>query len=340
MDKKALLLTLFVAAGSKGNRRQEETAQAPLPEPPSPAQPLPEPAAEADPNGVLVTVNGVALTRAEAETEADIKLGDRYKNLPPQLHGAMRQRMLNDIVEQFVAKRVLLEETDRRGIEATAEDEKEAFDKIQANLPAGKTVKEVMQSSPMGEGRMREEIITGIRINKLLALAITNEIVVSDAEVATFVEENQQKLQRPERAHARHILFAVQPEDGENEKALKKEKAESVRNQLLEGSDFAQMAKLHSDCPSADRGGDLAEFPRGRMVPPFEQAAFGQPTNEIGAVIETKFGYHIVQVLERFAADRVPDENVLNTLRNRKYQENVKAYVESLKPGAEIKYEQ
>jgi len=57
-------------------------------------------------------------------------------------------------------------------------------------------------------------------------------------------------------------------------------------------------------------------------------------------VIETKFGYHIVQVLERFAADRVPDEDVRNMLRNRKYQENVKTYVEGLKPGAEIKISQ
>jgi len=341
MDKKPLVITLLLAAGCKGNVQQEtapekpESEPAPAPEPT--AQQLPAEQPQPKPDDVLAEVDGVKLTRADAETEARVKLGDRYKNLPPQVQGIMIQRMLNNIVEQFIARRLLLKEAARLGIEVTEEDEKEAFEQIEANLPPGKTVEGIMQEIPMGEERMREEVLTGIRINKLLGVVMTNEVVISAEEVASFVEENKERLQRPERVRARHILFAVDAEDDEAARELKKQEADKVRQQLVGGGDFAEAAKEHSGCPSAARGGDLGEVARGRMVPLFEEAAFGQATNEIGPVIETRFGYHIVQVLERLEPDQIPDDDVRNMLRNRKYQENVKAYVETLKTGAEIR---
>ena len=97
---------------------------------------------------------------------------------------------------------------------------------------------------------------------------------------------------------ARHILLATQSMDAAA-KAKRKKAAEQIRKQLIDGADFAEMAAKHSDCPSKQRGGDLGTFSRGSMVKPFEDAAFSQKENVIGPVVETKFGYHIVQVQER-----------------------------------------
>jgi len=344
MDKKALFTALMIAAGCQRGAEGERSAGEPGRERKPPTGPATERSVaeqqEVRGQDVIAAVDGVELKRADAEAEAMVKLGDSYENAPQHLRRALLQRMLDEVVEQFIARNLLLKEADRRAIKVTAQEEEEAFARIQANLPSGKTVKELMRESPMGEERMRQEVLTGIRINKLLGAVITNEVVITGEEVAAFVQKNKQRLQRPERVHARHILFSVAAGDDEATRALKKRRAEEVRKRLLEGADFAQAAKEYSGCPSAGRGGDLGEFPRGRMAPSFEEAAFSQAVNEIGPVIETKFGYHIVQVLERFAADRVPDEDVRNMLRNRKYQENVKTYVEGLKPGAEIKISQ
>lgn len=64
---------------------------------------------------------------------------------------------------------------------------------------------------------------------------------------------------------------------------------------IAEGGDFGQLAAENSDCPSGQQGGDLGTFGRGQMVAPFEEAAFGLEVGETSGVVETDFGYHLIQ---------------------------------------------
>ncbi len=68
-----------------------------------------------------------------------------------------------------------------------------------------------------------------------------------------------------------------------------------LATQLQGGADFAELARAHSDCPSSAKGGDLGTFGRGQMVGPFEEAAFGMQVGQTSGVVETPFGYHIIQ---------------------------------------------
>jgi peptidyl-prolyl cis-trans isomerase C len=85
-----------------------------------------------------------------------------------------------------------------------------------------------------------------------------------------------------ERVRARHILI--------NDK----DRAETLHQKVIDGFDFAELAKDHSTCPSKANGGDLGEFGRGQMVKPFEDAAFGLQVGELSQPVETQFGWHII----------------------------------------------
>ena len=67
-----------------------------------------------------------------------------------------------------------------------------------------------------------------------------------------------------------------------------------INTQLEGGADFSELAKKHSDCPSAKSGGDLGPFGRGQMVGAFEESAFGMDVGGRSGVIETPFGYHLI----------------------------------------------
>ena len=111
------------------------------------------------------------------------------------------------------------------------------------------------------------------------------------------------KRQEVVEIHARHILLMHaeskrKPSSVTRTKGEAKKLIDEIQQKLVDGADFAELAKEHSDCPSGkSRGGDLGTFGKGRMAPPFEKAAFGLEENGVSDVVETEFGYHIVQRL-------------------------------------------
>ena len=68
-----------------------------------------------------------------------------------------------------------------------------------------------------------------------------------------------------------------------------------LKTQIAGGADFADLAKTHSDCPSGQSGGDLGVFGRGMMVPAFEDSAFSMEVGQTSDIVETDFGYHLIQ---------------------------------------------
>jgi parvulin-like peptidyl-prolyl isomerase len=96
--------------------------------------------------------------------------------------------------------------------------------------------------------------------------------------------------------------------------------ANELRERILAGEDFAALAQAYSDdTGSAANGGDLGWFGRGRMVAPFEEAAFSLPVGEVSEPIKTDFGYHLIEVTEK-DAERPKDEAQLQQERAQAFQ--------------------
>lgn len=105
----------------------------------------------------------------------------------------------------------------------------------------------------------------------------------------------------PNQVRASHILLMYEGSmrsTATRSKDEAKSQIEDMKSQIEGGADFAELAKKHSDCPSGQEGGDLGAFPRGAMVPEFEQAAFSLEPGQTSGVVETAFGYHLIQRTE------------------------------------------
>ena len=89
------------------------------------------------------------------------------------------------------------------------------------------------------------------------------------------------------KATARHILVETEQQCNE------------LKSQIQNGSDFAELAREHSKCPSGAQGGDLGEFGPGMMVKEFDDVVFSAPTNEVQGPVKTQFGYHLLEVTSR-----------------------------------------
>ena len=145
--------------------------------------------------------------------------------------------------------------------------------------------------------------------------------LVSDEEVRNYYDENRQEFMTPEAVKARHILKKFPDNATDEQKAEIKTAAEellkTLNAELAAGADFAELAKKHSEGPSAPQGGALRGsnpklppgdyFARGDMVKPFEEAAFDTlKPGEVSDLVETRFGYHIIKLEEKRASEVQP----------------------------------
>jgi len=89
------------------------------------------------------------------------------------------------------------------------------------------------------------------------------------------------------KASARHILVNSQ------------EECEKIKQAIAGGSDFAEMARKHSLCPSGKEGGALGEFTPGQMVPEFDRVVFKEEVGKVHGPVKTQFGYHLVEITSR-----------------------------------------
>lgn len=88
-------------------------------------------------------------------------------------------------------------------------------------------------------------------------------------------------------ASARHILVKTEEECNE------------LKNQIESGSDFGEIAKEHSLCPSGQKGGELGQFSPGQMVSEFDTVVFNEEVNKVHGPVKTQFGYHLIEITSR-----------------------------------------
>ncbi len=119
---------------------------------------------------------------------------------------------------------------------------------------------------------------------------------VTDDDIEGYYQAHQNDFAQEERLSAGHILIRVDQDASEEDIEEARNKIEQIRQELEQGKDFAELAREHSQCPSADQGGDLGSFGRGQMVPAFEEAAFAMNPGEISEPVKTQFGWHIIKV--------------------------------------------
>lgn len=338
-----------------------KTAPAPAEPPPPPPVPgkdepgqAPAPVADSKPSpggqdDFIVSVNGEKLTTAEVEAMLKSQMDSISKQVPPEQMeqvkaqlAQMKEKWRQQLSDYFIQKTVLAQEADKQKIVVTDDEVSAQLKEYEQQIPPGTKLEDMLKQQGVTMEKLRSDIKNILKAKKLMDTQIKAGAAPTDEDIAKYFELNKTKFDEPEKTHARHILIKTTTADDEAAKKTKRAKIDDIRKKLVAGGDFAKIAKESSDCPSKEKGGDLGSFAKGQMVKPFEDAAFTQKINEIGPVVETQFGYHIIQVLERTAAKSKKLEEVkpeiIKSLQEQNKQKAIKDYIDGLIKSATIVY--
>ncbi|MDT8389857.1 MAG: peptidylprolyl isomerase [Lentisphaeria bacterium] len=289
----------------------------------------------------LVRVNDEVLTEAMAIQALKRKM-PKYAKADDQQLKIMCQSLAPAIVSEFIKHVLLKQEALKAGVVVPESEVDKVLSACERSLPDGLTLEEALGKKGLTLSAMREKIKEDLMIPMLLQTKFGEKFEPTDEELKTFYEENPKLFTVPETVSARHILLKFGPEMTDENKRGLREKMEGLRNRLIAGEDFAILAQTYSDCPSKALGGALKPFARGKMVKEFDDAAFGQKTGELGDIVETRFGYHLIEVTARDKGGLKPFDDVREklsaTLERRQRAQAMLAYLAELKKNADIEY--
>jgi peptidyl-prolyl cis-trans isomerase D len=164
------------------------------------------------------------------------------------------------------------------------------------------------------------------------APSLAPRVTLTDRDLLSYYEANRDEFQQAEEVCAIHLLVKVKAapdaKDGHSEDEAR-QLAQSALAEIRLGGDFAAVAKrVSEDAGSAAQGGDLGCFPRGRMVPEFDNAAFALAAGEVSEVVRTSFGYHVIKAVSRKDETVPPFAQVKEPIRQRVMAERSQALVQ------------
>ena len=266
---------------------------------------------------------------------------------PEQLSGIQSQ-MLNRLIQIQLLM--------QKATDADKADGRKKADAQIATLLERAGSQEALDRQLKGVGMTLDELRTKVTQEATAMITLQNQlnITVTDSEVNQFYTDHPTDFEQPEQAHVRHILLmtidpttrAPLPDD---QVKAKKKQIDDILKRARAGEDFSKLATEYSEDPgSKDKGGELAPFGRGEMVPEFEAAAFTLNTNQISDVVTTAYGYHIILLLDKTPAkklaltDRVPltdttiADKIKDFLTQQKTEKLAPAYLENLKKEAGV----
>lgn len=198
----------------------------------------------------------------------------------------------NGFVSSTVAKRIMYLSEVQREINLSQIEPEQYLSQVEPDDATIESYYDVNQNNFRLPERARVEYL----VLSLDELAVQQDVI--DDEIAQYYDEHQNEFGRPEERQASHILFEVSITASDEEKEAVRSNAEDVLDQLKQDPDrFAELAEQYSDDPgSASQGGDLGFFGRGAMVKEFEDEIFQMQLEEIRGLVETNFGFHIIQL--------------------------------------------
>ncbi|HXO28134.1 MAG TPA: peptidylprolyl isomerase [Thermoanaerobaculia bacterium] len=307
---------------------------------PSPAgaagqAPAPQALAQDKIPAVVAKVNGTPIAKGDL-----IKVADQFHAQSPAM--TETAEFYRKILDQLISNELLRQEATAAGVTASDEEVNKQLGELKGRFPSPEKFQEELKKNGLTEAEIGKQIRENLVMQKFVETKVVNDVKVSDADVKAFYDKNPDKLTRPERIHIRHILVGVTKTATPEDKKKAQAKADALLAKLKAGGDFAKLAEESSDDPgSKPKGGDLSWVSRGQMVKPFEDAAFAlKKPNEISPVVESQFGFHIIQLLEHQDAGKVPFDEVKDRisgfLKQQQQKEKFFDHIKTLKDKAKV----
>jgi peptidyl-prolyl cis-trans isomerase C len=302
---------------------------------------------------VIAKGTGVSVKRSDLDqvlTGIKAEYMARGQEIPPDRLTAIEATML----ERLIDIQVLLQQANAAD---KAEGEKKATAAMATLLERAGGSQETLNMQLKAAGTTETDLRNKVaqEATAMTALQRLLGITITPNEIQEYYDSHPADVEQPELAHVRHILLMTMDPTtraplSQDVIQAKRKQADDVLAKARSGADFAKLAEQYSDdTTTKEKGGELPPFGRGQgMVAEFEAAAFALTNNQISDVVQTQYGYHIIQMIDKTPAkkltlaDKVPgttdtvSDRIKDFLTGQKVGELAPPYLQKLKKADNV----
>lgn len=260
--------------------------------------------------GPVATIDG-------KEVSADV-FNEEVKNLVKRTRGRMPAGMLanykSQILDSVVNDQIFQKKITEFKIKISDDQLTAEIAKTEKRMGGKEKFAQMLKARGMEAGEMKDGLRKRMAYDAVLDKMYS--VKIADPDVQKFYKDNPDQFKHQAQVKASHILFKLKPKAEEKDIKAAEAKAKKIaKDARKKGADFGALAKKHSEGPSAPKGGDLGFFTAGRMVKPFSEAAFAMKVGDISDPVRSRFGFHVIKVVEKKVEKAMPFDEVKDKIR-------------------------
>src|ERR1700676_637834 len=272
---------------------------------------------------IIARVNNEIITRSDLDkarvaSEEDARQECQGKCTPDQLRVDIEDRQKNSL-RDLIDQSLLVQRGKDMGLNVEPEVIKRLDQLRQQNkIDSMEDLEKAVTSQGSNWEDFKNNIRNGLLTQRVISSEVGSHINIGKEEISKYYNDHKKEFVRPEQVALREIEVSTEGKKDEQLPELKK-KAETALKRVKDGEDFGEIAKRFSDSTTAKQGGFLGVYKRGELSKELEELVFKMKKNELTDVMDTKQGYLVLQVLERYEAGEQPLNKVENEIMDHLY---------------------
>lgn len=286
---------------------------------------------------VIAVVNQEVITWSDLYKAMEFEASDKIKDIKEEEKRKMFKENEGPFLEVLIDMKLQIQAAKQKGIYAAAEEITEAINDIKKKYSMDE---QTLTASLAREGltldEYKKKLSEQIILSRVVSQEVRNKIVVSDAEIAKYIEKSRDTLITDDAFRIRQIFFR-KPQNPSDRKTAE-EKAGTVYQQIKAGENFAALAQKHSEDPSGKAGGDLGFIKKGQMAKEFTDVLSQMKAGDISQPFWTDMGLHIIKLEEKIEkqSEAALKESAKNKLIEQRFSEKYKHWLRELRETAYI----
>ena len=297
---------------------------------------------------IVARINNDIVSRSEFQQSREqvlTELKQKYGTQAEQMFTLQEKDVLRDLIDQ----RLLVQRGKDLGINPDTEVIKRLDEmRKQMGLATLEDLEKQAEQQGVSYEAVKENIRSNLITQKVIGQEVGSKIHITQEEAQQYYQDHQKELERPEQVRLSEILVAIAAPDAQggaaDPAAAAEQKTRELREQIAKGASFEEVARKNSSGASAEQGGDLGYFERGKLAKELEDKTFSMQVNEVSEVIRTKQGYILLKVTEHqqagVATFKEIEPRIQEALYYQKLQPAMRTYLTKLREEAYIDIKQ